>query len=85
MPATTATTAGSTPANQISAQIRAGIVSLTAASRFVPFSQPMPNANYVVLFEPTLPMPTVSGRTSAGFTVGGHTPATVGWLAVSYI
>lgn len=78
-------TLGNTPANQIMPQIRAGAASITPSNRFVTFSQPMPNANYVVILEPSIPTLSVTGKTPQGFSVSGHTSVVAQWIAVAHI
>lgn len=82
----TAATAGATPANQVSLQARAGVVSMTAGApvKVITFSSPMIALNYTVLLEPTgtPQVAAISNKTINGFTLTLHANATVRWLAV---
>ncbi len=81
-----ALTQGSTPANEVSIQVRAGVVTLTVAqpTQVVLFSNPMLALNYTVLIEPlgTPQTVAISNKTIHGFTISLHANAVVRWLAV---
>ncbi len=81
-----ATTQGNTPANEISLQIRSGVVSMTTGTpvKVITFSNPMIALNYTVVIEPfggNQPI-TVSAKTITGFTLTLHANATIRWAAI---
>ena len=81
-----ATTQGNTPANEISLQIRSGVVSMTTVTpvKVVMFSNPMIALNYTVVIEPfggNQPI-TISAKTITGFTLTLHANATIRWAAI---
>ncbi len=81
-----ATTQGNTPANEISLQIRSGVVTMTTASpvKVIVFSNPMLALNYTVVIEPfggNQPI-TVSAKTINGFTLTLHANTTIRWAAI---
>ena len=78
-------TLGNTPANMPMPQIRAGTSKLTTSNQAVVFSQPMSDANYVVLIESALPSVVIKDRTANGFNLSSHANATVSWVAVHHI
>ncbi len=81
-----ATTQGNTPANEISLQVRSGVVTMTTGSpvKVIAFSNPMLALNYTVVIEPfggNQPI-TVSAKTTLGFTLTLHANATIRWAAI---
>ncbi len=81
-----AITQGSTPANEVSLQIRSGVVTMTTAApvKVITFSNPMIALNYTVVIEPfggNQPI-TVSAKTINGFTLTLHANATIRWAAI---
>lgn len=78
-------TVGNVPANQPMPQIRAGTIKLTTSNQTVAFSQPMTDANYVVLIESGMPNIVIKDKTAKGFNVSSHANSTVSWVAVHFI
>ncbi len=80
------TTQGNTPDNEVSLQVRSGVVTMTTAVpvKVIAFSNPMLALNYTVLIEPfggNQPI-TVSAKTTGGFTLTLHANATIRWAAI---
>ncbi len=80
------TTQGNTPANEVSIQVRCGVVTMTTGApvQVIAFSNPMLALNYTVLIEPfggNQPI-SVSAKTTAGFTLTLHANATIRWAAI---
>ena len=81
-----ATTQGSTPANEVSLQVRSGVVTMTTAApvKVVLFTNPMLALNYTVLIEPfggNQPI-AVSAKTINGCTLTRHANATIRCAAI---
>ncbi len=81
-----ALTQGSTPANEVSLQVRSGVVTMTTAApvQVIAFSNPMLALNYTVLIEPfggNQPL-SISAKTTTGFTITLHANVTIRWAAI---